>query len=87
MPAFVAVAVKVMFVPWHIGRLAAVVSISDGVVVGLTVRVKLFDAAVVEVTQLSLEVITQLTTSELTKAVVIKVLLFVPAFTPFIFHW
>jgi hypothetical protein len=52
-----------------------------------TVMVILFEVAVVVVTQVLLEVNTQLTTSPLFKPEVVKVLLLVPAFTPFTLHW
>jgi hypothetical protein len=58
---------------------------------GVTLAVRLIvivpEVAVGDVAQVSFDVITQLTTSEFANVVLVKVVLFVPAFTPFTFHW
>ena len=57
-----------------------------GVTVGFTVMVILLDVAVIGLTQAALLVITQVTACPLVSVVVVKVVLLVPAFTPFTFH-
>jgi hypothetical protein len=49
--------------------------------------VNVFDVAGEAVTQGALEVITQVTVLPLARVLEVKVALFVPAFTPFTFHW
>jgi hypothetical protein len=58
-----------------------------GVTSGLTVMVILLLFAVVGEAQVALEVSVQLTTSLLANALLEKLALLVPAFTPFTFHW
>ena len=57
-----------------------------GVTVGFTTIVIAFEAAVVELAQLKLLVITQVTICPLVNAVVVNVALLVPAFTPLTNH-
>jgi type II secretory pathway component PulF len=65
---------------------ADVVTVTDGAVVGLIVIVIPVLVAVVGEAQPELEVITQVITSLLAKAELLKVFEFVPALIPFIFH-
>jgi hypothetical protein len=57
-----------------------------GVTLAVRLTVMVPEVAVAEVTQVSFDVITQLTTSAFANVVLVKVALFVPAFTPFTFH-
>jgi hypothetical protein len=59
---------------------------TDGVTAAVLFTVIFPEVAVGVVAQPELDVITQLTTSELAKAELANVALFEPAFTPFIFH-
>tara|TARA_R110002096_G_scaffold227632_1_gene416995 strand:+ start:249 stop:473 length:225 start_codon:yes stop_codon:yes gene_type:complete len=72
--------------PWQIGPVADVVKLKEGVVVGFTVMLMLLDVPVEALTQLSLEVITQVTVFPLDKLEELNVALLLPAFTPFTFH-
>jgi hypothetical protein len=54
---------------------------------GFTVIVKVFEVAGFPVGQLTLEVSTQVTWSEFVNPAVEYVVLFVPTFPPFTFHW
>ena len=87
MPPFVGVAVKVTLVPVHIVLPGAAAMLTDGETVAVTTMVIEFDVAVVGFAQPSDDVITTVTTSPLANVELWKVLLFVPAFTPFTFHW
>ena len=71
----------------HVG-LAPLVSamLTDGVTVGFTVIVIVFDVAVVGDAQVALEVRTHVTTDPVARVVVVNVALLVPAFVPFTFH-
>ena len=86
-PPLAGVAVKVTDVPGHMapeGR-AAILTLAGRF--GLTTMVTVFDVAGFPVTHVAFEVITTETTSLLIRVVEEKVGLFVPAFTPFTFHW
>jgi hypothetical protein len=61
-------------------------TVTDGVTGALITIVTGFEVAVVVVAQFALEVNTQVTTLPLVSAELVKILLFVPAFTPFTFH-
>ena len=87
-PPFVGVAVKVADAPAHSGFVPEVKPIeTEGERDELTVIVIPVDVAVAGLTHTALEVITQVTMSPLFKVLVVKVVLFVPAFPPFTFHW
>lgn len=58
-----------------------------GVTGVVTVIVNALLVAVVEVTQVKLEVRTQVTISPLANVVALNVALLVPTFDPFTFHW
>jgi hypothetical protein len=60
---------------------------TDGVTFEFTVIVMALDVAVAEVTQLALLVNTTVTIALFDKVEEVNVALFVPAFTPFTFHW
>jgi hypothetical protein len=60
---------------------------TDGVTAGLTVIVSALEVAGLPVTPLRFEVITQVTTCPLVRAVVVNVGLLVPTFVVPIFHW
>jgi hypothetical protein len=85
-PPFVGVAVKVTLVPEQI-----VVAVADmltlAVTLLFTVIVIAFEVAGLPLTQLALEVIMQVMTSPLTRALLLYVELLVPTLLPFFFHW
>ena len=83
----VGVAVKVTFVPAHIvAELAAILTLAGKF--GFTVIVTVFDVAGEPVKHgVAFDVITTVTKSLFAKAVDEKIALFVPALTPFTFHW
>ena len=88
MPPFVGVAVNVTLVPEQIvpAGLAAILTLA--VNVGLTVILMLFDVAGEPVKHgVALLVKTTVTAVPLVNALVVNVVLLVPAFTPFTFHW
>jgi hypothetical protein len=58
-----------------------------GVTFGLITAVTAFEVAVVVLAQIAFEVSTQVTIAPFAKVELTKVALFVPAFTPFTFHW
>ena len=60
---------------------------TEGVVVGNTMIVKLFEVVIIGDAQAAFDVIAQETTSPLSKVFVLNIAEFVPAFTPFNFHW
>jgi hypothetical protein len=72
-------------VPAHIVFPAEIVTVAAAGVV--TVMVTVFEVTVDEVTQAAFEVNTQLTTSLFDNVVVVNVVLLVPTFPPFTFHW
>jgi hypothetical protein len=73
-------------VPPHIVvALAAILKL--GVTFGLITAVTAFEVAVVVLAQIAFEVSTQVTIAPFAKVELTKVALFVPAFTPFTFHW
>ena len=84
-PPFVGVAVKVTDIPSHIG-------FEDGLIFTLTARfavtvmVTVLEVAGLPVTQVALDVRTQLTTSPLTRELFEYVALFDPTLEPFSFH-
>ena len=71
--------------PEHIGLEEAVI-LTTGVTVPVTIRVIVFEVAVVGLAQAKLEVITQLTRSPLTNAAFEYIALFVPSGVPFKYH-
>ena len=76
-----------MLVPEHIGLLPVVIAIETaGTRVAFTVIVIPKLVAVVGLAQDELDVIMQVTISPFTKVVVVNVVLFIPAFTPFTCH-
>jgi hypothetical protein len=77
--------VKVTVLPLQIDVVLATIE-TVGVTVGFTVIFKVFDVAEVGVAQTAFEVSTTVTASLLLNVEEVKVLLFVPAFTPFTFH-
>ena len=84
----VGVAVKVTDAPDALGLLPAVMAIAtEGTTDGFTPMVMLLLVAVGVVAQARLEVSTHETIWPLVSVVVVKAALFVPAFTPFTFHW
>jgi hypothetical protein len=85
-PPFVGVAVKVIFTPAQ-AVIVETEMLTDGVTEGFTVIEILLLFAVVVVAQFAFDVNTQDTTSLFTKPVELNVDAFVPAFTPFSFHW
>jgi hypothetical protein len=85
-PPFVGVAVKVTLVPEQILLEDAAIVIT-GVTCAVTVIAILLDKTEATEAQLALLVSKQLTTSPFTNAALLYVLLFVPTFTPFSFHW
>ena len=86
-PPLTGVAVKVAEEPAQIGFVPAVCAIvTDGVDTLLTVMVIAFEVAGLPVTPAWLEVMTQVTTSPLTRLLVEYVVLLVPTFVPFTFH-
>jgi hypothetical protein len=81
------VAVNVTEEPIHIGLAPAVIAIdTDGTRVAFTVIVIPELVAVVGLAQGELDVIIQVTMSPFTKVVVVKIVLFIPVFTPFTCH-
>jgi hypothetical protein len=82
----VGVAVKVTLPPAHM-----VVALAEMVTAGttreVTVIVTGFDVAVAGKAQVAVEVITQVIRSPFAKDEFVYVLLFVPVFPPFSFHW
>ena len=85
-PAFVALAVNETLVPGQIVDELALM-LNDGTPLLFTVMVIELEVAVAVVTQVELDVITQVTTCPLVSDVVVNIGLLVPAFTPFTFHW
>ena len=85
-PPFVGVAVNVTDVPAQIVVAVAPILTLTGKL-GLTVIVMLLLVAVVGAAQVALDIRTTVTTSPLARVAEVKVLLFIPAFTPFTFHW
>ena len=79
-------AVNVTLVPVHIVLPGAAAMLTDGAAVPVTVIVIEFDVAVVGFAHASDDVITTVTTSPFTSVELWKVLLLVPALTPFTFH-
>ena len=82
----VGVAVKVTLVPVHIALPGAAAMLTDGATVPVTAMVIEFDVAVVGFAHASDDDITTVTTSPFTSVELWKVLLLIPAFTPFTFH-
>ena len=82
----VGVAVNVTLVPVHIVLPGAAAMLTDGATVAVTAIVIEFDVAVVGFAHASDDVITTVTTSPFTSVELWKVLLLVPALTPFTFH-
>ena len=85
-PPLVGVAVKVTLPPEHIVVEEAVM-LTLAVTVGVTTIVIELEVAGLPVTQLALDVRTQLTTSLLFSVADEKVEELVPVFVPFTFHW
>ena len=85
MPPFVGVAVNVVFVPTQIVVVPAMLTLTGRLV--FTVIVKVFDVAGFPVAQAALEVKIQVIASAFANAELEYVLMFVPTFVPFIFHW
>ena len=71
--------------PEHI-LVAEALTLTEGVTDGFTVMAIPLEVAVEELTQLWLEVITQVIVFPLVNELELKVALLVPAFTPFTFH-
>ena len=86
MPPLVGVAVNVTLVAMHIVLPGAAAMLTDGATVPVTAIVIEFDVAVDGLEHASDDVITTVTTSPLASVELWKVLLLVPAFTPFTFH-
>jgi hypothetical protein len=86
-PPFTGVAVKVTELPVQIapGGEADILTLAGSI--GFTVIVIGLEVAGFPDTQVKEDVIITVTTSLLTRVVLIKVGLFVPAFEPFTFHW
>ena len=82
----VGVAVKVTFEPAHIVVAVALIFTLTGSS-GFTVMVMAFDVAGEPLAHVSDEVSTHVTMLLFASADVVKVELFVPALTPFTFHW
>lgn len=61
--------------------------LTDGLTEGLTVIVIALDAILLEEGQTAFEVNIQVTISPLARVELLNELIFVPTFTPFIFHW
>ena len=73
--------------PAHVGFVPVVNAIETaGVTTGFIVIVIPVDVAVVGLTHVAVEVITQVTICPLVNVVVVNVALFVPAFVPATFH-
>jgi len=85
-PPFTGVAAKVMLLPIQM-FVADACTVTEGTRAGFAFSLILFDVAVGLVTQVTVEVISTYTLSVPEIDVLVKVLLFVPAFTPFTFHW
>jgi hypothetical protein len=86
-PPWRGVAVKVTFVPGQIAVPGlAVMETLTGKLGSIRMGIA-FEAAGFPVAQRALEVISQVTTSPLTKDVLENTLLLVPTFTALIFHW
>ena len=79
-------AVKVTLVPEQMVFPGFAEMDTDGVTEELTTIVMLLDVAVVGLAHVALLVNTQVTICPLVRVVVVKVEMFVPAFTPFTFH-
>ena len=86
MPPFVFVAVNVAVEPLHITVVPVAIE-TVGVTLAFTVIVTLFEVAVATEVQAAFDVKTQETICPFVKVLVVNVALFVPAFTPFTFHW
>ena len=82
----VGVAVNVTLVPVQIVLSGAALMLTDGVTVAVTAIVIEFEVAVAGLAHASDDVITTVTTSALASVELWKLLLLVPAFTPFTFH-
>ena len=82
----VGVAVKVTLVPVHIVLPGAAAILTDGATVPVTTMVIAFEVAVAGFAHASDDVNTTVTISPLASVELWKVLLLVPAFTPFTFH-
>jgi hypothetical protein len=83
-PPFVGAAVKVTLLPGQIDMELAAME-TEGVTEAVVI-VMMLEVAVVVVMQLALDVITTVTRSPLTNALVMKLDELVPAFTPLICH-
>jgi hypothetical protein len=81
------VAVKVTLVPEQIVVEGEAAMFTLAAPAAVTDIVRVLDVAGEPVTQAAFEVITQVTASVLASVAEVKVALFVPAFTPFTFHW
>ena len=86
MPPLVGIAVNMTLVPVHIVLPGAAAMLTDGATAPVTAMVIEFDVAVVGFAHASDDVITTVTTSPFTSVELWKVLLLVPALTPFTFH-
>jgi hypothetical protein len=82
----VGVAVKVTLVPAQIVLPGLADIVTEGVTTGFTVIVIAFEVTVAGLAQVALLVRIHVTTWVLVKVLVVKVGLFVPAFTPFTRH-
>ena len=73
-----------MVLPAQIGVFVLTVGVAGMATIVMAIE---FDAAGLPVTDVKLDVIEQVTDCPEVRVVVVKVGLFVPAFTPFTFHW
>jgi hypothetical protein len=79
---------KVIDEPAHIGFEPEVIEVDiEGVTIGLTVIVIEFELTVAGLAHDAFDVKAQLTTCPFARVVLVKVVLFVPTFEPFTFHW
>ena len=81
----VGIAVNVVLLPVHIDS-DAVLILTEGITIALVVIVRELLMTVGVFAQIALLIITTVTTSLLARALVVKLVLLVPTFTPLIFH-
>ena len=88
LPPLTGVAVKVTELPAQAGFVPLVIEIvAEGVTLVVLLTVIELEVAVADVTQVALEVMTQVTACPLVMVELVKVALFVPVSVPLTFHW
>lgn len=85
-PPFTGVAVNVTMLPWQTGFCEALILMLAGWAGKISITIK-FEVAGLPETQVSSDVMTQLTMSPSSKELLLNVTALAPVFTPFTFHW